>query len=150
MAMPQTSLKSIFILTTAFAAVVAASRLGYLPFVASTSAFVALLMSYFCSFSSALPSYVYPVAGCVGGLLGFILGMYGSWYVLTLPVTYISNFEYQRMYTWQRVYELALLALSIVGGGLIGLGVRAWRRQVDEPSDPSFGRRSESQYLRGD
>lgn len=94
------------------------------------SAFGALLMSYFLSSSSALPSYAYPFAGCVGGLLGLIAGMYSTWYVPAPPVKYISNFEYQRIYAWHRAYQMAILIISVVGGGAIGLGVRAWKSQT--------------------
>lgn len=111
--MIQTSLKVIFIFTTAFAVVVAASRLGYVPFVAAMSAFGALLISYFISFSSSVPWYAYPVAGSLGGLLGLIAGMYSSWYAPTPPVKYISNFEYQRAYVWHRAYQIALFGYPV-------------------------------------
>jgi hypothetical protein len=121
------------------AACVAAFRIGYMPFVVTTSflgaVFGAILVSFSLRFFFQGPWYAFTLLGIIGGLLGLGLGLYGPSYFVTPPTKFISNFEYNRLYAWHIFFHRLLLAFAILGGGAIGFAVSSLPRAVDEPSD---------------
>jgi hypothetical protein len=126
-------------IVAAAVACVVAFRIGYMQFLVTTSflgiVFGALLASISLKFLFHGPWYAFTLLGIIGGLLGLSLGRYGPSYLVTPPMKFISNFEYNRLYAWHLFFHRLLLAFAILGGGAIGFAASSLPKAVDEPSD---------------
>jgi hypothetical protein len=123
----------------AIAACIAALSIGHMPFVITTSFVGTVLGAIVVSISLRLylqgPWYAYTVLGILGGLLGLGIGRYVPSYFVHPPTNFMSNFEYNRLYTWHLFLYRFLLAFAVIGGGAIGFAASLLPKVVDEPSD---------------
>jgi hypothetical protein len=130
---------AILSIVVAIAFCVVAYRNGHMPFVIATSIlgviFGAIVVLIGLRLSFRMPWYAYTLFGSIGGFLGLRLGMYIPSYFVAPSTEFMSNFEYNRVYSWHLFIHRMLLTFAILGGGTIGLGVSGLPRGVDEPSD---------------